>query len=235
MSTRKTAITVLAGFGLAVLIWVGAVWDDLMNLGNISSSYLPGAALFTIFVFSLGVNPLLRCYYPRLALDREQMVLVTAMVVMAGVVPAWVLVRQLPGMLVAACRSAADSQPIADMYRELGLRSWLFPTALEYGSRSPVVDHFLDELPAGGGVPWGAWVRPMIAWGCLFGFAWMFMIGLAMVVYPQWRVNERVTFPIAMVYRSQIEEPAAGQLLAPLFRDRGSGRELQRSLSFTSQ
>ena len=213
-------LTGLVGFALAVLIWIGAVWDDLLALGNISRSYLPAAALLVVFLLGVAVNPLLRRYCPRLAPDQDQMVLLSAVVVMAGIVPAWTLVRQLPGLLVAACSSAADSQQVAEMYRELGLRSWLFPSALEYGVRGPVVDHFMDELPKGVPLPWGAWVRPMIAWGCLFAFGWMFMIGLAMIVYPQWRDNERVTFPIAFVYRSQIETPGKGHLFGPLFRDK---------------
>ena len=60
MGKHKTALTALLGFGLAILVWLGAAWDDLMGLRNISSSYLPAAALFIVFLFSLGINPLLR-------------------------------------------------------------------------------------------------------------------------------------------------------------------------------
>lgn len=221
MERRKTALTTLIGFGLAMLVWLGAAWDDLMGLGNISNSYLPAAALFIVFLFSLGINPLLRRYRPALALDQNQMVLISAIVVMAGVVPAWALMRHLPAYLIAACSTAADSQAVTELYEQLGLRSWLFPSVLEYGVRGPVLDHFIDELPEGASIPWSAWLRPFVAWGCLFAFAWMFMIGLAMIIYPQWRDNERVAFPIAFVYRSQIEEPEKGKLLAPLFYDRG--------------
>ena len=37
--SRKTILTALVGFGLAMLIWLWAAWDDLLGLGNQSNSY----------------------------------------------------------------------------------------------------------------------------------------------------------------------------------------------------
>lgn len=149
MKGRRSVLTALAGFALAVFVWLAAAWDDLLGLENISNCYLPGAALFIVFLFGLCINPLLRRLRPDMALGRDQMVMVSAMVVMAGIVPAFVLMRYLPSLVVSACANAADSQLTADLYDKLQLRSWLFPAGLKYGARSPVVDHCLDELPAG--------------------------------------------------------------------------------------
>jgi len=47
------------------------------------------------------------------------------------------------------------------------------------------------------------------------------MIGLAEIVFPQWRNNELLPFPLLSIQESLIEEPEQGRVLAPIFRSRG--------------
>ena len=69
-------------------------------------------------------------------------------------------------------------------------------------------------------VPWAAWLGPLWSWGLLLLFAWLMMIGLAMIVVPQWRHHERLAFPLLRIHETLIEPPEAGRLLPPLFRQR---------------
>jgi len=49
---------------------------------------------------------------------------------------------------------------------------------------------------------------------------WLMMVGMALVVLPQWRRNERLAFPLLTVFQGLIETPEEGFSFAPLFRKR---------------
>ena len=49
--------------------------------------------------------------------------------------------------------------------------------------------------------------------------SWLMMLGLALIVIPHWRHNERLAFPLLTVQESIIEDPQEG-LFAPIFRRR---------------
>ena len=48
----------------------------------------------------------------------------------------------------------------------------------------------------------------------------LLMIGVSLIVYPQWRHNERLPFPLLTVYDSLIEPPGARGCFSPVFRQR---------------
>jgi len=58
---------------------------------------------------------------------------------------------------------------------------------------------FWEGSPAGAGVPWGAWVRPLAAWG---SFVFLLMTAtycLSILVSKDWIERQRLTFPIVDV------------------------------------
>ena len=48
---------------------------------------------------------------------------------------------------------------------------------------------------------------------------WVMMIAIAMIVLPQWRDRERVTFPLLEVQKAISSAPAAGRGRPGIFRD----------------
>jgi hypothetical protein len=215
---------VALGVGLigAVFIWVVTPFNNfLMGLGWISDGYLPIAALFVILVLVLAVCPLLRCIRPAWALTRSQLAIVFGVVLVASVLPGQGLLRQLPYAIAGVPMDTSQNSKLADAYRDAGLPSSLFPDSLAFGADTPVVRYFTRELPADQPIPWGAWIRgPLPAWGAFFIALWAMLIGLALVVLPQWRRNERLPFPLLTLQEALIETPEEGKRWAPLFRSR---------------
>jgi len=217
----RTLAMLIVGLLGAGLIWIfGPYVNYIIAANNITDNYLPQAGLFLIFVLVLGVNPILRRFFPRFALQPRHLAVALALFIIACVTPGMGLLRQLPYSLAQTCLNVSRNRELAQAYEAVGLHPWLFPDKLGYGQDTPVSDWFIRDLPEGQPLPWGAWLRPLVAWGSMLTACWIMMVGLGMIVYPQWRRNERLAFPLLEVYHSIIEDPGRGHLLPPIFRKR---------------
>ena len=216
----RMPVAVAIGAAGAVVIWVAALYNNhIIGVGFISDSYLPVAALFLMLVLVLGVNPLLRLIRRRLALDRRQLVIILGMFLTASVLPGQGLMRGLPNSLANVPLRARADKRLAEAYERANLPACLFPDRVAYNAETPASEYFVNELPKGRPVPWSAWLGPLVSWGSFLVAAWLMMAGLALIVLPQWRENERLSFPLLALQESLIEEPAEG-LFAPIFRRR---------------
>jgi len=139
---------------------------------------------------------------------------------MACVPPSQGVLRMLPYSLASGPIHIRENARFAETYKEMDLPSSLYPDVMEFGSQTPVSDSFTTELPPGESIPWRAWIPPVLTWGFFITAIWLMMIGMAMIVFPQWRRNERLSFPLLAVHQSLIEEPGEGHFFAPLFRQR---------------
>jgi hypothetical protein len=126
------------------------------------------------------------------------------------------LLNELPPVLKAA--GIAPITPADLNARHEWVRSAGTLSNLAFGERHEVAEYFATELPAGVPLPWRAWAGPLLTWGVFFLFAWLLMIGLGMIVLPQWRQNERLPFPLLTFHHALIEEPEQGRFFATLFR-----------------
>ncbi|MFO7900476.1 MAG: DUF6785 family protein [Planctomycetota bacterium] len=211
----------LIGLVGSAAIWVASPYNTwVMGSQFIADSYLPVAALFLVLVLVLLVNPLLRKLLPSLTLTTWQLALITAILLMASVLPSSGLLRQLPSAVANVPLEVSKDKKVAQAYEEMDLPPGLFPDKTEYKAEVPASEDYIRELPKGESIPWEAWVGPLVWWGTFVLFCWLMMIGLSLIVLPQWRQNERLPFPLLTVERSLIEEPNPGKLLAPLFRTR---------------
>ena len=215
-------ILVAAAIGLAgaVGIWLFAPYNDfIIGSSFIAGSYLPLAGIFLVLVLVMLVNPLLRWVCPRLTLTRGQLGIILGVLLIACTLPSQGLLQFLPYGIANIPLEARESKPIADAYREADIPPSLFPDRIAHQARTPAGEYFINELPPGESIPWSAWAAPALSWGLFMLASWLMMMGLALIVLPQWRRNERLAFPLLAVHESLIEEPDKG-LLAPLFRKR---------------
>jgi hypothetical protein len=217
----RTLAAVLVGLAGCLVIWVWTPYNNfVLATAFISDSYLPIAALFLILLAVLVVNPALRRWAPALALRGWQLALVLGMMLVATVLPGQGLLRMLPYAIAKVPLEVSGKRVLAEGYEAMDLPPSLFPDRLGYGARTPASEYFITELAPGESVPWGAWVGPLLSWGAFLLAGWLMMVGLAMICLPQWRRNERLAFPLLGLEQSLIQEPEAGQLWAPLFRER---------------
>jgi hypothetical protein len=212
MKQWKTALAVLIGLAGAVLLWVIAVVDNRVGLSNASASYVPALPIFLLFGAGLLSAPALRrfSWWPKL--DRQQFGLIAAMLLASTVLTGQGLFRSLPSFLTTTCEQAAEKDKVAAIHEKLDLPSSLLPEAPTVEAGAAVSRPFLDRLEQGEAIPWRAWAAPALAWGAFFVVAWAFMLGLAMMVYPQWRDNERLQFPLASVYEGASQAYLDGRI-----------------------
>jgi hypothetical protein len=219
-SALRILIAGVIGLAGSVLIWLVAPHITYIisgGKGDITAGYLPVAAIFLTIVLSLVINPLLRLVRRSLALNRNQLAVVVGMWLVACTLPTFGLLGTLPYSLAKVPQQVRDQRPLAAVFDQMDLPPSLFPEKLAYNQMTPVSDAFVAQLLPGESIPWDAWTGPMVTWGTLMLFAWLMMIGMSMILFPQWRRSERLTFPLLLVQQSLIEEPEGKRSLPPVF------------------
>jgi len=229
LSGPRLLAALFVGLLGALFIWIATPYADIIintnaRAADFADGYLPKGAMFVLLVLVLLVNPLLHKFRSAWALNVPQFGIIVGIVLVASVIPGDGLLRRLPYSIAGAAAKANPDRTLSDGYAELGVRPSLFPDKLGFGEPTPAGDAFINELPPRDPadprgpkepIPWGAWLAPAVSWGTLLVFSWMMMIGTAQIVVPQWRDNEKIPFPLLTVFKSLIEPPTEGRLLAP--------------------
>jgi len=224
---RPRAVTwrsVLLGLAGVVLInglvpYNDYVLENTFLIGN----FLPIGLLLIVLALVLCVNAPLRRFAPSLALREAELAVVMGMMLVGCSVPSSGLMRYLPSSIVGIYTNSASRPDYATLVAAAHVPKWLLPThvgdtPIDIGN-SDIFKYFYTRSPDGT-VPYRAWVRPILIWGAFFGMVWGMLICLAVIVRRQWAENERLAFPLAMVYESLIEAPPPGRALNELFSAR---------------
>jgi hypothetical protein len=213
-SLRGLVAAVIGLLGCSI-IWVVVPYNNfLLNNTYLADSFLPESVVAILMLLVLLVNPLLRLISARLVLTREQVALICGMMLFGAIIPSNGLMRMFPRYVAEMNREMHATASTARIVAESDFRQALFPDPLPVIDadgqlrtvETVVSDQFINELYEGESIPWRAWVVPMAAWGMLIMALWMMMIGLGGVVYPQWRDQERLPFPLLNVYHALIGE-----------------------------
>ncbi len=163
----------------------------LQNAGP-TSDYITAGAMM-IFLLIVGLfNPLLKVVRRSWALRTRELVVIYAMMIVASAIPTWGLVTNLFHILTRPFYYATPENRWADLVQPL-IPSWLAP-------RDPEVTRFFYEgLPDGMGIPWGAWLIPLLAWGSAMLSVYLLMIATMVIFRRPWVEQERLVFPLAQV------------------------------------
>lgn len=216
---KSTLITFLLGLLVCVGIWLAVPYNNFaLNNSFVSDGYLPEIVLICMVVMVLGINPLLRRWCPRAALGHAQLALLVGMMLFAAVLPGNGLLRFFPHCVAYDTERINQSLVLAPAIKDSDLPPALFPDPIGYDVETPVSSQLIDELDEDAAIPWAEWMPTIMAWGSVIVSAWIMMLGLALIVYPQWREVERLPFPLLKVYHALIDAPAPGQLVPPVFR-----------------
>lgn len=219
-STTRT-FTFVVGLLVCLAIWGVVPYNNFaLNNSFISDGYLPEIVLFFLACIVLIINPLLRRFLPAFSISHGQLALLTGMLLFAAVLPGNGLYRFFPHCLAHNTQQINQSATMADAVRDSALPPSLFPDPIGKEVPTPVSTQLMEELDPGASIPWRAWLKPFLAWGTVIIASWLMMIGLGTIVYPQWRHNERVVFPLLKVYHSLIDQPEDGKLWPNVFRSK---------------
>jgi len=212
-------IAILIGSACSIVIWICHPLNNfVLNNSFIADSYLPELGVAMIAVLVLGINPLLRWKAPARALTTRQLAVIFAMIIVACV-PAQML-RAYPHALAHSNVDIVKTKDLADAHEEMALPKALYLESIEYNAPTPASTQMIDELDPGNTIPWGLWVGPTLAWGFMIAACWLIMFGIALALFPQWRDNERLAFPLLAVHQALIASPEKGGPFPAIFRSR---------------
>lgn len=181
--------------------------------------YLPLAVVLSVFVLVVLVNAPLRWRWPRRALSSGELAIILGMMLVSCALPGQGLLKFLLPELVAPFYQGASNASFWEAFISLQLPEYLFPIRDQVeGRTSPILSYFVSRVPPEGTAPYSAWVVPLLVWG-IYVVAWAAMLlGIAVVLRPQWATNERLAFPLAQLQVALIEQPEKGRILNRLFR-----------------
>jgi hypothetical protein len=220
LSPARTILALVVGLVFCVLIWIFTPYNNyLLYLGAISGNYIPPSALFLIFLTAAFLNPILRLFGRGLYFTRRQLALILAMMLVACVTPGQGLLRLLPYALGDTVVTAAEDRDFAAFMETADLPPSLFPGPVGYDADVTPMRSFFAELLPGESIPWNVWLPPLLSWGTFFLFLALLFVGGALLVYPQWRENERLAFPLLDIEGRAIDPPGAGGVVGGLYRN----------------
>jgi hypothetical protein len=221
-SPPVTARSVAIGSIATVLICSLTPYNDnVLSDNSLTAGFLPLAAVLVQFLLIVLINAPLHRYAPRHALRTPELAIVLLMTSIACSFPSWGLARMfVPTPAVPFYLGRGDGN-FWRIFESLGVPAWLFPvTSIEDGRNDPVIRGFYSALGEGESIPWSAWLKPLAGWGVFIAAMLATYAALARLVLDQWRLNERLPFPLVQVQSALIEPPPRGKALNDLLRSR---------------
>ncbi len=221
MQPVRNTIVFLLGLALCAGIWLAVPYNNFaLNNSFVSDGYLPEIVLLCVVLLVLVLNPMLRRFLPGAALSHQHLALLVGMMLFGAVLPSNGLFRFFPHNIARETELINRSPDLAPAVRDSALPPSLFPDPIGFDIATPVSSQLVDELYPDASIPWAAWVPPLLSWGTVIVAFWVLMIGMGMMVYPQWRHVERLSFPLLRVYHALIDEPGQGRAFPTVFRSR---------------
>ena len=203
----------LTGLGLCALISVGLPYGEFVIKGTrLGLSSSTPAAFFLLFWLVALVQPLLGLMRRHWAFNRAELLLITAMMMLATAIPS----RGFTGAAIPAISSVLYYATPENNWVELLVPH--IPTSLIVQDEV-AIKQFYEGLPRGESIPWGAWVGPL-AWWLLFMAAFYLVLICAMVIMRrQWMDHERLLYPLVQVPLGMIEDGPRPGRVKPFLRN----------------
>lgn len=221
LNRPRVAAALILGIIGCLFIWIAAPYNNFfLNNSYIADTYIPVAAVVFTLVLILAVNPVLYLLNRKWMLNRRQLALIFAMLLAGAVLASQGLLRTLPWSIARSNQEINLSPELSTAIQQSAIPQSLFPDPIGYHVDTPVSDQFLDELFPGESIPWEKWLALVPVWGPFLLASWLLMVGVGLVLFPEWKEKERLPFPLLGVYRSLLPEDGSGRVLPSIFRDR---------------
>lgn len=180
------------GIGLVmvgVIIGLTQALSVQHSAAEVGGNAPPPTPIYLLFFYVLLLAPLLRRLAPKLAFTRAELLLIYAMMLVAGPIAHPFAIAFLVPHTVAPLYYNAQ-EPGWAIFKDT-LPAWM-------GPNSPAaVKTFFQG--GDGTVPWAAWLLPILAWSCLLIVLFFVMLCIDTLMRRQWIDSERLTFPLATI------------------------------------
>ena len=180
--------------GAATVAWLVVYRPVIPDL----DFYSPALMMATFLVLTTWVNVPVVLRGGSLALNRSELVLVYAMLLIVSALCTMGLGEQILPVITAIFYFASPENQWAEK---------LFPHLPERAMVNDGTDSRLFYEGLSGPedlVPYEAWVEPLMWWGVFLLALYVMMVSVAVIVRRQWMERERLAYPIAQVGLSMI-------------------------------
>ncbi|HLJ54073.1 MAG TPA: DUF6785 family protein [Chthonomonadaceae bacterium] len=190
MKGGVTARAVVLGLLMsAVIVGLTQAMSIERSAAEVGGGAPAPAPTYLLFFYVLLVAPLLGRLLPGKALTRGELLLVYALMLVAGPITHPYAIGFLIPHTVSP-RYYNANEPDWSIFQG-ALPRWMGPT-----DASAVTTFFQG---GSSGTPWAAWAVPLIAWGSLLIALFTVMLCINVLMRRQWAENERLTFPLAAI------------------------------------
>ena len=225
-SISQIVIALVIGFLGSSIVWIFAPYNNhLFRNSYIADTYLPELAVGIILFLVFAVNPLFYLIRKKNFLSPRQLILIFVMMLIASTHIGG-LCRILPFSLARASNDASKDKQLAEVYEKMyedGLPESLTVDKVKTNAVSKDFEAsamFVDKLKKGKTIPWHNWLPPLLTWGVLLLGFWIMSGGMGLIVFPQWKNNERIPFPLLNVYQTLVDKKSSNTILPDIFRNK---------------
>ncbi|MEK7766065.1 MAG: DUF6785 family protein, partial [bacterium] len=216
-SSPLTARAVCLGLLASILIDLAMAYNDYYLYNSLLiGNHFPVISIVVVVLLILGINGAARRWLGVAGLSAGELLLVWGMIGVAGGICSAGIMRYFPSWVVAPTYYGSHSNEY-DVFILKYLPDWM---VVSRDPNSPAIKWFMEGLPRGEHIPWGAWVTPMIAW---FGFTLCLFASntaLVSVFFHQWTSRERLIFPIVQLPVELVRAARPGRFLNAFLRNR---------------
>jgi len=204
-----TARAVCIGLFCGVLLNLVMLYNDYyLHNTPLVLNHMPTAGMAVLIVLLAG-NTVVRKVRGGGGLARGELLLVWAMVSIAGGIGATGFGRGVPGFAAGPAYFATAANEYG-RYVADALPGWMVVTK---DPDSRALRWYFEGLPRNANLPWSEWLGPLLAWGA-FGLAmYAVMFGFTAVFQLRWVREERLTFPLTVLPLEMTRDPAPGRLV----------------------
>jgi len=189
-----TGRALLLGAVGAAAIGLLAPWAiHVLHASYMALDFSTPAAVALLFVLVAGPNLLLLRFRRSLALTTAELITIYTMMVIASAVPTMGLTAQVIPLSTGAHYYATPENNWAETIVP-NIPAWAAPQGA--APDTPVITYLFEGLPAGGQVPWSAWVPSLSAWIPMLLAVHFVMICMMVLLRKQWVDNERLAYPL---------------------------------------
>lgn len=182
---------------------------------RIAGNHLPVGSIFSLLLLVFIVNVPLRLLtrQVKFSFSALELTVIWMMLIVAVGIPSMGLLQFLIPCLVALRYFTTTENDWAETLQPY-IPDWMVVTD------SHAVTDFYEGLSSGGGVPWQAWIKPLLIWTLFVIVFYFTILCLSTILRKQWVERERFSFPLIQIPVQLAGEPERGSLLNAFFKNK---------------
>jgi len=208
LTLRSSLISIIS---IVVMSYWTQYSELVISSTSFNSIHPSIAGFFVVTCLVLFINPILRALHYHWSLTQAELLLIYAVLIVAGPIVSIGGVHFLLPALITPFYFATPENEYAALFHA-HIPRWLSPQTPE------AVQGFYEGGVAG--VPWHAWLQPLAAWTLfLLAVFWLF-ICLNVIMRRQWVDYEKLTFPLVHLPIEMTRPSDRASVLDPFFKDK---------------